>query len=566
MATLLQQWARRYLQIIQRNHAPHVRAHIREYFFRGTYKFGIIGLAEFLPCLLLVSVLLFFVGLVGFAFQANQTVAHITIACVGLCFLAYMVLTLTPLIFLNCPYYTPLTSIILFTTQKVPLFFSSVLYRGTKYLHKNLGSRVGADRVKRYHDTYKKKAKSWSEDAISKLSSLATKRISLDIYKTALTWTLLQLDQDHELEEFVAGIPSLYESDAFSLIGADDDGDVQPEDNIRPVLAVLPGPTSSDAPLPWSIIRLAQRTISSEISKTIRQRRTQACLRALYYIPGAIRDVLAPYAAREYFCLVALPLLNSPDSLKIIDELWDSPNDDVALSVRCAAAVVAAFMITPPHSTLNIFVSPTVGFVGHNIIGEQFLANRLRVDPNADTVVAPEFHPNSDTARLQNIVRFLADINDTLHFMNREQWTPDSAESILRQDLFDQRKTFLGLGKMIDHQGDRSSPAFVPAVQQDLITLTLEILARYPVAKAAQSQREAFNNTFTLLEEEAMVQAPKPELVVVLEAQPNLDSGSPKQAKSANSIEMVKLALDPVFQALQASQNTTPPATHTSPP
>ena len=169
-----------------------------------------------------------------------------------------MVLTLTPLIFLNCSYYTPLTSIILFTTQKVPLFFSSVLYRGTKYLHKNLGSRVGTDRVKRYHDTYKKKAKSWSEDVISKLSSLATKRISSDIYKMALTWTLLQLDQDHELEEFVAGIPGLYESDAFSMIGTDDDGDVQPEDNIRPVLAVLPGPTSSDAPVPWSIIRLTQ--------------------------------------------------------------------------------------------------------------------------------------------------------------------------------------------------------------------------------------------------------------------------------------------------------------------
>ena len=94
----------------------------------------------------------------------------------------------------------------------------------------------------------------------------------------------------------------------------------------------------------------------------------------------------------------------------------------------------------------------------------KFLANRLRAGPNANAVVAPEFHPNSDTARLQNIVRFLADIKYTLNFMNREQWMPDSAESILRRNLFDQRKTFLGLGKMIGHQGDRTSPAFVPAV------------------------------------------------------------------------------------------------------
>ncbi|KAH8991230.1 hypothetical protein EDB92DRAFT_1763441, partial [Lactarius akahatsu] len=68
IATLLQQWTRKYRQIIQRNHAPHVRAHIREYFSRGARRFRIIGLVETLPFLLLLSVLLFFAGLVVFAF------------------------------------------------------------------------------------------------------------------------------------------------------------------------------------------------------------------------------------------------------------------------------------------------------------------------------------------------------------------------------------------------------------------------------------------------------------------------------------------------------------------
>ncbi|KAH9007413.1 hypothetical protein EDB83DRAFT_2302232, partial [Lactarius deliciosus] len=66
IATLLQQWARRYLQMIQRNHAPHDRAHIREYFYRGALKFHIFGLVETLPLLLLVSVFLFFAGLTAF--------------------------------------------------------------------------------------------------------------------------------------------------------------------------------------------------------------------------------------------------------------------------------------------------------------------------------------------------------------------------------------------------------------------------------------------------------------------------------------------------------------------
>ncbi|KAI9441112.1 hypothetical protein BJY52DRAFT_1128919, partial [Lactarius psammicola] len=78
IATLLQLWARRYRQIIQRNHAPHVRAHIREYFSRGARRFGIFGLVEMLPLLLLISVFLFFAGLVAFAFRGNHTVAYVT--------------------------------------------------------------------------------------------------------------------------------------------------------------------------------------------------------------------------------------------------------------------------------------------------------------------------------------------------------------------------------------------------------------------------------------------------------------------------------------------------------
>ncbi|KAI9439594.1 hypothetical protein H4582DRAFT_1780248, partial [Lactarius indigo] len=66
MATLLQQWARRYFQMIQRHNAPHVRAHIREYFAQGARRFHISALVEVLPSLLLISVLLFFAGLVVF--------------------------------------------------------------------------------------------------------------------------------------------------------------------------------------------------------------------------------------------------------------------------------------------------------------------------------------------------------------------------------------------------------------------------------------------------------------------------------------------------------------------
>ncbi|KAF8261485.1 hypothetical protein EI94DRAFT_795691 [Lactarius quietus] len=412
--------------------------------------------------------------------------------------------------------------------------------------------------------------KSSSEDVVSKLAKSA-KIISVDIYKKALVWTLHQLDQDHELEEFVAGIPGLYESKAFTTR---DNSDVKR--NIRPVLAVLPGPTGSHEPLPWSIIRLAQRAIESKLAKPIQQKRTKTCLRTLYHIPGAIRDILASYAAGKHYCLEILPLLNSPESLDIIDELWDTPNDDVALSVRCAAAVVAAFMITPPRRTLDTFVTPIFDFIGDSMTGKQFLAKRLRLGTNTDGGIAPEYHP-SDSVRLQNIVHFLSDIKDALQYMNTEWWASENADSIRRERrvLHEARHTedYPTARGTLDQQGDRrASPAFVPAVQQDLITLTLEILARDPVANAATSQRGAFREVCMRLGQVATTQA-RTQARSQMQAQTQVpqdprsvfETWASAQVQAADSIEMVRRALEPVLLGLSLPQNDTPHASEESP-
>ncbi|KAI9449822.1 hypothetical protein BJY52DRAFT_1419836 [Lactarius psammicola] len=554
-----------YRQIIQRNHAPHVRAHIREYFSRGARKFGIFGLAEMLPFLLLVSIFLFFAGLIVFAFLANHTVAYTTVAIVAFCIISYIVLTIMQFIFHDCPYYTPLTSILWFFAQVLPLSFFSVLYRGAKQSHDRWGT-FSESAVNSFHRWHSDKAKSFSEGMISKLENSA-KRISMDIYKKTLVWTLSQLDQDRELEEFVAEIPCLYESRAFSTHENDD---VLP--HIRSVLAVLPGPTDSHMPLPWSVIQLAQRAIASNLSKPIQQRRTQTCLRALYYIPGAIHDLLATYAAGKHYCLEILPLLNSPESLEIIEELWDTPNDDVALSVQCAAAVVAAFMITPPRRTLENFITPNVHFIGDDNDGKQFLDKRLRVGSDADGGGAPDYHPRSDSARLQNIMRFLVDIKEPLRYMNSQFWTSEYAESIRRErrGLYETRHTEeyrTGLGRF-DQQGDRASPAFVPAAQQDLVTLTLEILARDPVANVAKPRSEAFRNAYIQFVQVALTQALE-QARGQAQVMPGslLETLARIQAQAADSFEMVKRTLEPVVESLRLQTVEIPtPNNNTSPP
>ncbi len=515
--------------MVQRNHAPHVRAHVREYFARGARRFGISGLVDVLPFLLLISILLFFAGLVVFAFRANHVVAYFTLAIVAFCLLSYLTLTLTPLISHDCPYHTPLTSLLWFCAHRALLFLFSTTHLCAKQLHERWGAV--SETVVEFQNLQKNRVKSFSGGMISNLENSA-KRVSMDIYRTALGWTLSQLDEDHELENFVAGIPGLYESGALTPPNDPDD----PHPTIHTVLSVLPGPTSFNEPLPWSIIGLAQRATASNLSEPIRRKRIKACLKALYYIPGAIRDVLAPYAAGKHYCLVILPLLNTPESLEIIEELWDTPRDDVALSVRCAAAVVAAFMINPPRRTLDNFLED-VAFIWDDDAGKQFLSKRLRVsagtgtndgaipsgndsvvhDENegvltgANVGVATDTDLHSDDGRLQSLGRFLADIGNGIRYMGMPWLASDSAQSIYqeRRALFDARNTEQyrsGTG-IVNQHGDRASPAFVRAAQQDLITLTLEILTRDPVADTAPSQFEALHGAYTELRQLARGQA-----------------------------------------------------------
>ena len=499
MATLLQQWARRYLQLTQRNYPPHIRAHIREYFARGAERFHISTLVEVLPALLLISVLLFFSGLVGFAFLGNNIVAFATVAVLVCCAICYLWLTLAPLKSHDCPYQTPLSPLFWFCSQVIPFTVFTVAHHGSKLYHKLF--KIGA--VENIQDSQTKDEKATLHGMLSTLEASA-KCLSLDIFRTALCRTLNLLDEDHELEEFVAGIPGFSESAALRNLDSQ-----SPHHAGRVVLAALPGPTSFHEQLPWSIVHLSQRAISSGLSEVIRRRRTQACLKALYYTPGAIRDVLAPYAAGAYYCLENLPLLNSTDSLDLIERLWDTTDDDILLSVRCVAAAISTFMITPPDNLLDKFLPSGVQFIGKDEAGLDFLSRRHPMVGNRE---------DNDSARLQNIVCFLKDISAAISKMDADLWMrPDSDGSLLK-DVRDERRTLCESRHSAEYRsgtfkqhGNRSSPAFIPAVQHDLLALTLEIVTRDSVAEAGQVQREAFQEAFSELESSVRASNPQPE-------------------------------------------------------
>ena len=127
-ATMVQQWARRYVQIPQIPGDPTQRARVRSFLFFGTRKYGMRIAIETAPTLLHFSVFLFFAGLVILFYSINKAVAIVISVSVGIFVVAYVVLTILPYIEHSCPYRTPMSNIWWYISHP-SLFLSAVCFR-----------------------------------------------------------------------------------------------------------------------------------------------------------------------------------------------------------------------------------------------------------------------------------------------------------------------------------------------------------------------------------------------------------------------------------------------------
>ncbi|KAI0263160.1 hypothetical protein BGY98DRAFT_1070698, partial [Russula aff. rugulosa BPL654] len=96
IATLLQQWARRYVETPKVPSQPNHRARVRWFLFLGTDIYKMRLLVEIAPTLVHLSVFLFFAGLVITFHTINTKVAIAVDVSVGLFGLAYMMLSILP--------------------------------------------------------------------------------------------------------------------------------------------------------------------------------------------------------------------------------------------------------------------------------------------------------------------------------------------------------------------------------------------------------------------------------------------------------------------------------------
>ena len=205
LATLLQQWARRYLKITQSRYSPHKRARIRAFFAEGVEKCLLPWTVDALPTLLHISLFLFFAGLVVFLCNIDLTCFKLVLSWVGLCAALYGCITCMPIIRHDSPYYTPL-SLPVWHIVTGTLFFS---YRFLRWFNYSVRYRYHA--YYRFLDLENRCRKPLAQ-GMQKTAEETALNSPSEIDARAFMWTFDCLDEDHELERFFSGLPGFRSS------------------------------------------------------------------------------------------------------------------------------------------------------------------------------------------------------------------------------------------------------------------------------------------------------------------------------------------------------------------
>ena len=264
LATLLQQWARRYLKITQSRYQPHKRARIRAFFAEGVEKCLLPWTVDALPTLLHLSLFLFFTGLVVFLCNVNLTCFKLVLSWVGLCAALYGCITCMLIFRHDSPYYTPLS----LPTWHVVTGIQFLFYRFLRWF--NYSVRYSDSAYHRYlylEESYHKSL----ERGMQKTAEETALNSPSEVDTRAFMWTFDCLDEDHELESFFSGLPGFRSS--------------------KVVKDPVPSLTEEETLKLYGALRgLLVRTFSSDlVPVSVKDRRAMICTKAIdrEHTPGA---------------------------------------------------------------------------------------------------------------------------------------------------------------------------------------------------------------------------------------------------------------------------------------
>ena len=312
LATLLGQWARQYLKVIQTRSSPHKRARIRSFFAEGIDKSHCSWAVVALPFLFHLSLSLFFSGLLVLLFNTNHAVFGVVAGWVGLCVAGYGYITVIPIFRQDRPYLSPLSSpawsLLNGTIYAAirALYFSGILDRISFAIRDHM-INLGAVSKRRF------------VDGIVKTAQKTALKVSHEIDSRAIMWTFDSLDEDQQLERFFASLPGFCSSKVVS--------------NPSGVFIEPYKWRLSDA-----LVGLMHRTLTSDlVNESVRKRRSLICTRAMHAAALSIR----PHICEEIINGGWDGLLNHVEFGQFIK--WNRYTDpSVAYSSACIVGVVIA--------------------------------------------------------------------------------------------------------------------------------------------------------------------------------------------------------------------------------
>jgi Family of unknown function (DUF6535) len=211
LATLLQQWARRYLRNTQPpRYSPHKRARIRAFFADGIEKLHMPWAVEALPTLLHTSLFLFFSGLLIFLFNIDHTVFSVVVWWVGLTMGVYGCITVIPIFRQDSPYYAPLS-------LTAWLIYTCVAYGAFHILRFITPLDCCSSAVRIHFDRLIYDYERQLSRGMLKAAQGSASKLSVEIDGQVLKWTYDALDEDHEPLQFFEGIPGFCSSEVVDM-------------------------------------------------------------------------------------------------------------------------------------------------------------------------------------------------------------------------------------------------------------------------------------------------------------------------------------------------------------
>ncbi|KAF9055895.1 hypothetical protein BJ165DRAFT_455604 [Panaeolus papilionaceus] len=183
-ATLVEQWARNYIHATSGRPAPQDQARLSAYLFSGIKEYRMTTIVETIPLLLHISLFLFFAGLVAFLSSVNRFLQYMMLFLLAISFVLYFSVSIIPILQLECPYQTPLSSFCWFLLVKF------------KLLHRK-------DADGRIVPVQCPLSTARELEAIDPTPERDMRDLK------AMEWTLSNLREDAELEAFVQVIPSI---------------------------------------------------------------------------------------------------------------------------------------------------------------------------------------------------------------------------------------------------------------------------------------------------------------------------------------------------------------------